>query len=146
MSEAPLGRPGGITALAIFFGAGALISLTSFVSLSSPGGPLEPIWRLNPRAHEAFGHMGPFALLLMATLFVACGFTAVGLWSGKRWGYRLAVTLLAINLLGDIVNVVLGVEPRAIVGVPIVIALLIYLGRRRARAYFRLVTSSSPSP
>jgi hypothetical protein len=41
-------RPRGVTALAVFFGAGAAISLTSCVALLLPGGPLEPIWRLNP--------------------------------------------------------------------------------------------------
>jgi hypothetical protein len=136
MTEAPRGRPRGITALAIFFAFGALMSVTSLVSLSFPGGPLEPMWRLNPRAQEAFGRMGAFALMLMATLFIACGSTALGLWRGMRWGYWLAVTLLTINLLGDIVNVVLGVEPRAIVGVPIVIVLLIYLGRGKTRSFF----------
>lgn len=139
MGETPLARPKGIAALAIFFAIGALISLTSLVSLSflsGPGGPLEPMWRLNPRAHEAFGRMGPFASLLMATLFVACAFTALGLWRGRRWGYWLGSTLLTINLLGDVVNVVLGTEPRAIAGVPVVIALLIYLSRRRTRSYF----------
>lgn len=139
MGETPLARPKGITAFAIFFALSALVSLTSLVSLSflsGPGGPLEPMWRLNPRAHEAFGRMGAFAFLLMATLFVACGFTSLGLWRGRPWGYCLAFTLLTINLLGDVVSVALGIEPRAIVGVPIVVALLTYLARRRARSYF----------
>jgi hypothetical protein len=46
----PDARPRGITALAIFFGMGACISSTACVSLLLPGSPLEPMWRLNPRA------------------------------------------------------------------------------------------------
>jgi hypothetical protein len=36
---------------------------------------------------------------------------------GSRWAYRVAVSLIAINLTGDIANTMLGTEPRAIVGV-----------------------------
>jgi hypothetical protein len=45
-----LGRPGGVTALAIFFAVGATVSLVTIFALLLPGGVLEPIWRLNPRA------------------------------------------------------------------------------------------------
>jgi hypothetical protein len=45
-------RPLGLTVLGVFFVAGAIISLTSAVSLLWPGGPLEPMWRINPRARE----------------------------------------------------------------------------------------------
>ena len=48
----------------------------------------------------------------------------------------LAVAGLSIHLVGDILNVVLGIEPRAIVGIPIVLALLVYLGRPHVRAAF----------
>jgi hypothetical protein len=52
MSHSALrGRPGGVTAMAIFFAVGATVSLVTIVALLSPGGVLEPIWRLNPRAH-----------------------------------------------------------------------------------------------
>jgi len=47
----PLGRrPLGVTALGIFFLAGAIISFTAVMSLVWPGGTLEPMWRINPRA------------------------------------------------------------------------------------------------
>jgi hypothetical protein len=49
----------------------------------------------------------------------------------------VAVLLLVVNLVGDVTNVVLGVEPRAIVGIPIVAALLIYLTGANVRSYFR---------
>jgi hypothetical protein len=39
----------------------------------------------------------------------------------------LAVGLIVTNLLGNVSNVLLGTEPRAIVGVPIAAALLAYL-------------------
>lgn len=112
------------------------MSFISFASLLFPGNFLEPVWRLNPRAHEAFVGMGAWAVVLMCVVSAACAAAASGLWRGARWGYRLAFALLAINLLGDIANVLTGTEPRALVGVPIVVAILLYLLSRRVRRFF----------
>jgi hypothetical protein len=130
-------RPPGITALAIFFGLGAIISMMACVSLLAPGSALEPMWRLNPRARQAFQRVDPAGPLLLGVVSAACASAAGGLWGGKPWGYRVAVALLVVNLLGDIANVLLGVEPRAIVGVPIVAALLVFLASARVRSYFQ---------
>ena len=129
-------RPVGITALSIFFLFGVCASFLSFLSLLWPGSLLEPMWRLNPRARVAFGGMGAWAVVLMGTVCAACAGAAVGLWRGARWGWRLACALLAINLLGDITNVVTGTEPRAAVGIPIALALLLYLLSGRVRRFF----------
>jgi hypothetical protein len=129
-------RPRGITALSVFFAAGFLIALTSTVSLLFPESFLEPMWRLNPRARTAFSSMGVWAPVLLITVSIACGIAAFGLWRGRRWGYRVATGLLVVNLIGDVANVVLGTEPRAIVGIPIVALLLFYLSRPGVRRYF----------
>jgi hypothetical protein len=72
-------RPIGITALSIFFLVGAAISFISSVSLLFPGSFLEPMWQLNPRAHEAFIGIGAWAIVLMCAVSVACASAAVGL-------------------------------------------------------------------
>jgi len=130
------GRPGGITALAIFFAAGATISLVTTIALLFPGGVLEPMWRLHPRARAGFAALGAWAPVFLAVVGIACAAAARGLWAGRRWGRRLAIALLAVNLVGDGANVVLGTEPRALVGIPIVALLLLFLVTRRVRAYF----------
>ncbi len=129
--------PVGITALSIFFFFGAAVSFTASVSLLFPGSLLEPMWRLNPRAREAFAGMGAWSVVLMCAVCAACASAAVGLWRGAHWGYWLAVVLLTINLIGDIANVLLGTEPRAAVGIPIVVALLALLRRGRVRDFFK---------
>ena len=129
-------RPRGITALSVFLFFGACVSFISAVSLLFPGSLLEPMWRLNPRAHEAFAGIGAWAVVLMCAVSVACAAASLGLWRGARWGYRSAFTLFAINLLGDIVNVLTGTEPRALAGVPIVVAILLYLRSKRVRRFF----------
>jgi hypothetical protein len=129
-------RPVGVTALSIFFWFGAVVSFLSFVSLLFPVSLLEPMWRLNPRAREAFDGMGVWAPILMCAVSAACASAAAGLWRGTRWGYRLALALLGANLLGDVANVLLGTEPRAAVGIPVVAAILAFLMGGRVRRFF----------
>ncbi len=135
-STAVQNRPGLITALGVFFGAGAAISLTSTVALLFPESFLHPMWRLNPRALQAFTDMGPAAFVLLMVISVACISTAWGLWLGKLWGYRLAIVLFIVHLVADIYNVVSGTEPRAAIGIPIVAAILWLLARPRTKAFF----------
>lgn len=137
MGEAPIAsRPWAVTALSVFFAFGATISALAFAALALPGGFLQQMWRLNPRAREQFAQMGGWALLLMAVVSVLCTLTAHGLWRGSRFGYVLGVTMLLVSLLGDLANAVLGLEPRAWVGVPIAAVLLVVLATGRAKAFF----------
>ena len=137
MLDSPRGRrPAGITGLSLFFLAGCLISFTACLVLLFPGGILEPLWRVNPRAHEAFQRMGPWAPALLLSVSLACGVAGLGLWRRRRWGYVVAVGLLIVNLAGDAANVVIGAGPRAAVGLPIVLGLLAYLATRSVRGHF----------
>jgi hypothetical protein len=115
---------------------GAVMSFTSGVALLFPGGFLEPMWQLNPRAREGLGRLGPWAILLMFSVSVACAFAAAGLWRGVAWGHRLATGILIINLVGDGVSALTGAEPRALIGLPVCAALIAYVWSRRVREYF----------
>jgi len=135
----PEGRrpgPAGVTALSVFFAAGAAIALLSLVSLLVPSGALEPMWRLNPRAHEGFTRLGTGTIALLAGVSAACAAAAVGVWRGRRWGHVLELGLLTVNLLGDILNVTLGTERRAAIGIPIAGAIIVYLCTGRPRRFF----------
>jgi hypothetical protein len=133
-----LDRPAGVTALACLFALGTLASGLSAISLLTPGGALEPIWRLNPHARESFSRMGGWAPLLLGVVCLACAACAYGFFAGKRWGYPVGVGGLLLNLTGDVINAALGIEPRAVVGVPIVALILWYLASRQVRNYFGL--------
>ena len=129
-------RPWGITALSIFFLAGAVISFVASISLLAPDSFLRPMWRLNPRAQENLSMLGFWAVVLLGTVSLLCAAAAIGLWRTARWGYWLAITLIVVNLIGDVTNVLLGTEPRAIVGVPIAGLILAYLLSKRVRLFF----------
>ncbi|HEY3037970.1 MAG TPA: hypothetical protein VGJ66_04490 [Pyrinomonadaceae bacterium] len=67
----------GITALSIFFLAGAAISLTASLLLR-PNSFLESMWRLNPRAQENLSSLGLWAVLLLAIVSLFCATAAIG--------------------------------------------------------------------
>jgi hypothetical protein len=128
-----------VTVLAVFFGAGAVIALVAAASLATPGGWLEPIWRLNPRARIAFAGLGLWAAGILVAVGIACLAASIGFARRRRWGHRIGVALVAINLVGDSVNAALGVEPRAIIGIPVAAVLLAYLLSPGVRAEFSSV-------
>lgn len=130
-------RPFGLTALSVFFGVGVLASSVSALALAFPGSWLESVWRLNPEARVGFARLGPWAVVLMIVVALACSGAAVGLWTGRRWGYRLAVGVLSCNLLGDLLNAAVRGDHRTLIGLPIGGAMLAYLLSRRIRARFR---------
>jgi hypothetical protein len=129
-------RPLGIAALCVFSFVGAVLAGVAAISLAFPGSPLEPMWQLNPRGHQGFVHMHGWAVPLLAVVSGVCGAVGIGLWRRRRWGYAIAVAGLSIHLVGDTLSVLSGAEPRAIIGIPIVATLLVYLSRPRIRGAF----------
>jgi hypothetical protein len=80
--------------------------------------------------------MGVWAPVLMSVVCLACGASAYGFFTGQRWGYRLGIALLLINLTGDVANAALGIERRALIGVPVAALLLWYLSTSRVKGFF----------
>jgi len=128
--------PTGIIAFASFFVFGTAMAGISFLALLLPRTVLGDIWRLNPDAQKAFLDMGGWALLLLAALAVGCAASAYGLWRRAEWGRRLAVIILAANLLGDAGNALFRGDARTLIGLPIAGAMILYLLSARARAHF----------
>src|SRR5262249_488738 len=97
-------RPTAIALLSLFFVLGTFASGLTVVMLLLPGSSLDLLWRLNPRAHQAFADMGPNAVFVMSMVCWSCAVAAVGLWRCRLWGFWTAICLLSINLLGDTIN------------------------------------------
>lgn len=92
-----------------------------------PGTAVDSLWRLNPEAHSAFQSFGGWAILLMLGVGLGCAIAAIGLWKGTRWGVRLALLILSINILGDLINAFVRNDYRALIGLPIGGAMIFYL-------------------
>lgn len=114
---------------AAFFAFGATMCSLTIILLIFPGTALDSAWRLNPDAHLAFQSLGKAAVLLMAGVGTACAFAAIGMWRGTRWGVRLAVGILAVNIRGDLFNAFVRHDLRTLIGLPIGGAMIVYLIR-----------------
>src|SRR5256885_5075906 len=124
-------RPVGLALLTAFFVFGALMAFLAFLGLLLSGGFLEPIWRLNPDAHRALTELGAWGMLLMAGVADACALAAIGFWIQAQWGRRVAVGILAVNLLGDVMNAATPGDLRTLVEIPVGGGLIAYLHMER---------------
>jgi hypothetical protein len=112
----------------------------TIILLAFPTSSLTALWSLNPRARDAFGAMGIWAIVLMLAVGSACAFASVGLWRHRHWGLVIAIAVLSCNLVGDLLNAIVFGDRRALIGVPIATALLAYLiavAKRRPRLILR---------
>jgi len=130
-------RPAGLVLLPLFFVFGTLMSTVTALALAVPGTWSESLWRLNPAARTGFEAMGGWGVPLMVLVAVACAGAAVGLWLQRPWGHRLAVTVLSLNLVGDVSNALIRGDRRTLIGLPIGGAMIAYLLSRRIRERFK---------
>ncbi len=126
----------GLSLLVAFFVFGSVMASLAFVGLLFPEGLLESMWRLNRHAQVGLAEMGWWGLLLMLVVAIVCALAAIGLARRARWGHRLAMTAIAINLLGDLFNAVVLGDLRTLIGIPIGGAVIWYLMSSRTRAQF----------
>jgi hypothetical protein len=129
-------RPLGVTVLSLFFAAGTILATLSAMALVWPGAWSEAMWRLKPEAPGQLAMLGLLAIPLMVGVAAACLAAAVGLWARRRWGPRIAVALVTINLLGDSLNAAVRGDWRTLIGLPIGGAMLAYLLSYQVREWF----------
>src|SRR6478752_6332801 len=120
-------RPLGPLLLVLFFAAGALVCILLMLALAYPGSFLEFIWRFRPGIREEFQEYGVWSIAVMAALGAACGLSAFGLARGAEWGRQLAISVLTVNLVGDMFNAVLRGDRRTLIGIPVGFVMIWYL-------------------
>jgi hypothetical protein len=142
-SEAGVRREFGMTAMGIFLFFGAIMSSIAGTTLIWRGTVLDRMWTLNPRAYKQlapFGNAVGIPFLLLSALMVVAG---AGWFERRSWGWGLAVAIIATQVLGDLVNVLIGRFVEGGIGVTIAGALLFYLLRPAVRGAFRSEKSLS---
>ena len=123
-------------AIGIFLFFGMAMAALAGTTLLWPGTDLDRIWLINPKAHSQLAALGPRIGLAFLLLALALGATAIGWFQKKRWGWRLAVCIIRIQVIGDFVNLLRGDHFGGATGVVIAGALLIYLYRPPMKALF----------
>jgi hypothetical protein len=101
-----------------------------------PGTSLDRGWKLNPTAYKQLFPLGSTIGILFLLLAVTLLVSGVGWFQRRLWGWRLAVAIIATQVIGDIVNLVRGDLLRGATGVIIAGALLLYLLTPRVRGAF----------
>lgn len=102
-----------------------------------PGSRLDRAWVLNPDAYGTLRALGRLIGIPFLALSAALLISGVGWFKRRAWGWRLAVAIIAIQLLGDGVNAFEGHFARGATGLAIAGALLFYLFRPNVRTAFR---------
>ena len=128
--------PPGFAAIGIFLIFGAAMAGFAATTLLWRGTALDRVWILNPTAYQQLVPLGSKVGILFLLLSAALVVSGLGWFRRRLWAWRLAVVIIAIQVLGDIVNLVRGDLLRGATGVIIAGALLIYVLSPRIRAAF----------
>ena len=128
--------PAGFAGIGIFLFFGATMASLAATTLLWRGTALDRIWMLNPIAYKQlapFGSTAGVLFLLLSAVLTAAG---IGWFRRRLWGWRLAVGIIAMQVLGDVVNCLRGDWLRGGIGVIIAGTLLLFLLSSQIRAAF----------
>jgi hypothetical protein len=130
-------RPRGFLPIGVFFVVGATMAAYAAITLLVPGTFLDVLWVLNKQGHEGLAALGRLAALPFVILSPMLALAAVGWFRRRRWGWLIGVTIIAINMVGDISQIAFGERLKGAIGVAIAGLLLIYMTRSKVRGYFQ---------
>lgn len=122
--------------LTAFFTFGAVVAAIAAVSLAFPYGPFELLWDLDHGKHRVLIEGGAWTIALLAMMCAACSLAAIGVWKRASWAYGLAFGIVIADLAVSAVNGLVRHDPRALIGVPIGVLLVLWLRSRRVRREF----------
>jgi hypothetical protein len=126
----------GLTAIGVFLLFAAIIASLAGTTLVWRGTVLDRMWTLNPRAYRDLAPFGKAVGISFLLLGITLSVTGIGWFRRRLWGWRLAVAVIATQVLGDLVNAFRGRVFEGVIGVAIAGALLFYLSRTNTRAAF----------
>jgi len=120
--------PIGAKLLVAFFAFGACACTVTVAALLMPGSFLDVVWKVNPEAKAGFRQIGDvLSVLLMLVVGIGCALAAIGLARRAVWGRWLAITILVVNLAGDLINAVVRRDSRTLIGLPVAGLMIWYL-------------------
>ena len=91
---------------------------------------------LNPTAYKQLAPLEDIVGIFFLVLGVALTTAGIGWFRCRLWGWKLAVVIIATQVLGDVVNCFKGDLLRGGIGAIIAGALLLFLLQSKVRATF----------
>ena len=101
-------KPPGFTAIGIFLFCGFIAAILAATTLLWRGTALDRLWALNPIAYKQLARLGDTVGIFFLLLGMALAAAGIGWFRRHVWGWRLAVVIIATQVLGDVVNCVRG--------------------------------------
>jgi hypothetical protein len=129
--------PRGFRAVGVFLFFGFVMASFAGITLLWQGTSLDRMWALNQRAYNELSPRGRAIGIPFLVLGIALFAAGTGWFRRRLWGWRLAVAIIATQVLGDLVNALMGDFVQGAVGFIIAGALLIYLLHQDVRTAFR---------
>jgi hypothetical protein len=129
--------PRGLVAFGVFLLWGSTMALLAAITLTWRGTVLDRVWALNPAGHKQLVPFGAKAGILFFALGVTLAAAGIGWFRKLLWAWRLAIAIIATQVAGNIVNILVGHILEGAVGITASSALLFYLLRRRVRDCFQ---------
>jgi hypothetical protein len=133
-SDAP--TPSGFAAIGVFLFFGATMASLGAISLIWRGTSLDRMWSLNPTAYRQLLPLGRSVGMLFVLLGVALATAGIGWFRHRLWGWKLAVVIIATQVVGDVINCIRGDWLHGGFGVVIAGALLLFLLRPAVKKAF----------
>jgi ABC-type branched-subunit amino acid transport system permease subunit len=125
-----------MTAIGVFLFFGAIMASLAGTTLIWRGTLLDHMWTLNAPAYRQLSPFGKTVGIPFLVLSAALAAAGLGWFARRLWGWKLAVVIIATQVLGDLVSIFMGQFVRGAVGVTIAGALLFYLLRPEVRGAF----------
>jgi hypothetical protein len=122
--------------LGLFFLFATLMCALAGLSLLTPGGALDAIWRLKPDEQAQLLALGPAVGAGFLALALVMAAASCGAFARRRWGRRLAIAIFAANAVGDAARIALGGVLEGAIGVAVTAIILWWLTREKVRASF----------
>ena len=126
----------GIIVFGIFLFFGAAMASYAGMTLLWPGTMLDRAWSLNPEAHVQLTALGRWIGIPLLLLACALALAGVGWFRQRLWAWRLAVVIIATQVVGGLVHIIAGRLLEGFVALFISAGLLVYLSRPVTRAVF----------
>jgi hypothetical protein len=139
-------RPRSVLVVAVVLFLAALVATITGISLLFPGPVWDRMWALNRPAYLTFARFGMLSGAMLIALAAVAGATAVGLVRRRKWAWLAAISLFAVNGLGDVITLVNTHDlARSGSGVLVAAMFLYLLMRPEVSAHFKSQTRDTVS-